>query len=147
MNFLIRKATNDDLQLLAKMNKKLIIDEGSRNPMTEDQLKERMAGWLLGEWEIEIVTSETDVVGYAVYQYRKDEFYPEKKHIYVRQFFIEREFRGKGYGTEALRCLIEQSFPIGVEITIEVLESNPRGHNFWSKFGFTPYCTTMKLTK
>lgn len=44
MEFWIRKATIDDLKLLSQMNKELIEDEGSRNPMTLVQLEDRFLG-------------------------------------------------------------------------------------------------------
>jgi hypothetical protein len=41
-----RFAADDDLDLLAAWNHPLIRDEGHRNPMTPDELRKRMAGWL-----------------------------------------------------------------------------------------------------
>lgn len=46
MDILIRKAAESDAWILAQMNKALIHDEGSRNPMTIQQVEERMRGWL-----------------------------------------------------------------------------------------------------
>jgi GNAT superfamily N-acetyltransferase len=133
--------------MLAQMNKELIQDEGSRNPMFVEQLEERMGGWILGQWEIEIIQNETFDIGYAVYQSRVDDFFPDEKYIYPRQFYIKREHRGNGYGTEALKYLIRHSFPDGAKVTIDVLKSNPRGHNFWSNCGFESYYTNMILSK
>ena len=42
----IRKCTLEDVSLLTKMNKHLIEDEKSTNPMTMDELEERMKGFL-----------------------------------------------------------------------------------------------------
>ena len=47
MSLVVRPANEADLLLLAQMNKRLIEDEGSRNPMSLDQLADRMRGWLL----------------------------------------------------------------------------------------------------
>ncbi len=46
MDLTLRRATEDDLDDLAVMNKQLIEDEGSRNPMNREQLADRMKGWL-----------------------------------------------------------------------------------------------------
>lgn len=43
---MIRRATREDVPVLAQMNWQLIRDEGSDNPMTVDQLAERMTGFL-----------------------------------------------------------------------------------------------------
>ncbi|MVP00830.1 GNAT family N-acetyltransferase [Paenibacillus lutrae] len=147
MGFSVQKTKEADIKFLAQMNKELIQDEGSRNPMSLEQLEERMNGWLFDEWEIEIIQKDTSVIGYAVYHIRKDDFYPDEKYIYLRQFYMRREHRGKGYGTEALKHLIRYSFPYGAKVSIDVLESNARGSNFWKKFGFEPYYTQMKLSK
>jgi len=43
---MLRRATHEDVPQLAQMNWQLIRDEGSDNPMTVDQLAERMTGFL-----------------------------------------------------------------------------------------------------
>lgn len=114
--------------------------------MNLEQLEERMGGWLRGEWLIEIFEKEDHVVvGYAIYQMREDDFDPTDSYVYLRQLFIDLEYRSKGYGSECVKLLISNVFPSGAKIEIDVLQSNPRGHNFWSKVGFEPYCTKMKM--
>ena len=99
MPLLIRSAGEADLPLLAQMNKRLIEDEGSRNPMSIDQLAERMRGWLLSDWEMRLFATNVGVVGYAVYQARRDEYFPDQTIVYLRQFNIEREHaRGRAWG-------------------------------------------------
>ena len=145
MPLLIRSAGEADLPLLAQMNKRLIEDEGSRNPMSIDQLAERMRGWLLSDWEMRLFATNVGVVGYAVYQARRDEYFPDQTIVYLRQFYIERELRGRGLGTAACRALVAEHFPAGCRIVIDVLASNPRGYAFWRHVGFEPYSTTMHL--
>ncbi|MWC28609.1 GNAT family N-acetyltransferase [Paenibacillus sp. MMS18-CY102] len=145
MNIMVRKANNTDLPLLAHMNKELIEDEGSRNPMTVAQLEGRMSGWLHSNWKIEIIQQDETIIGYAIYQLRTDELSPDESYVYLRQFYLLREYRGHGHGTLALNQLIHSSFPPGAKIAIDVLATNPRGHNFWRKFGFAPYYTRMNL--
>jgi GNAT superfamily N-acetyltransferase len=145
MPLLIRPANAADLPLLAQMNKRLIEDEGSRNPMSLDQLADRMQGWLLGDWEVRLFATNEGVVGYAVYQLRRDEYFPNQAIVYLRQFYVEREIRGQGLGTTAFRALAAEHFPAGCRIVIDALASNPRGYDFWRHVGFEPYCTTMHL--
>lgn len=140
----IRRAAESDLPLLAQMNKRLIEDQGSRNPMSVEQLQNRMSGWLKGDWAIEFFENEVSV-GYVVYQIRRDEFFPEQTEVYVRQFFIERDQRGRGLGSAAFKLLRETRFPAGSRITLEVLATNPKGFKFWSRVGFQPYYTMMDL--
>jgi GNAT superfamily N-acetyltransferase len=145
MSLFIRPADDIDLPLLAQMNKRLIEDEGSRNPMSLDQLADRMRGWLLGDWEVKQFATDERIVGYAVYQLRRDEYFPEQTIVYLRQFYIEREMRGQGLGTAAFRALAAEHFLPDSRVVIDVLASNPRGYDFWRHVGFEPYCTTMHL--
>jgi GNAT superfamily N-acetyltransferase len=145
MTLAIRPAAEADLPLLARMNKHLIEDEGSRNPMSLDQLAERMRGWLQGDWAVKLFVAGEIVVGYALYQCRRDEYFPEHTTVYLRQFYIERELRGRGLGSAAVSLLRDGHFPAGSAVIIDALASNPRGDTFWRKVGFAPYCTTMHL--
>jgi GNAT superfamily N-acetyltransferase len=145
MSLLIRPANEADLPLLAQMNKRLIEDEGSRNPMSIDRLADRMRGWLLGDWQVKLFATDAGVVGYAVYQPRRDEYFPDQTIVHLRQFYIERETRGQGLGTAAFRALAAEHFPPDCRVVIDALASNPRGYDFWRHVGFEPYCTTMHL--
>ncbi|MGO4185507.1 N-acetyltransferase family protein [Paenibacillus sp. TAF43_2] len=145
MEFWIRKATIDDLKLLSQMNKELIEDEGSRNPMTLAQLEDRFLGWLSSDWEISLFEKDSAILGYAVYQISADVFYPEESNVYLRQYYIARQQRSHGYGSAVLKQLVRDSFPSGAKVTIDVLASNPRGQQFWTSCGFEPYYTNMQL--
>jgi GNAT superfamily N-acetyltransferase len=127
------------------MNKHLIENEGSRNPMSVDELQQRMRKWLDGEWDVVLFAEQDDVVGYAVYQFRRDAFEPEAVVVYLRQMFIKRDKRSQGLGQRVVKLLMQTRFPPGCIIEIEVLATNPSGARFWQRVGFQPYCTTMKL--
>jgi GNAT superfamily N-acetyltransferase len=112
----LRAATDDDIERLAHMNKQLIEDEGHRNPMTISELVVRLRGWLQSGWNADLfvraIPSEADaIIGYALYQYRRDEFFPERRIVYLRQSLIEREHRSHGLGRTALRQLFATRFP------------------------------------
>lgn len=141
----LRPATTDDLPLLAAMNHRLIKDEGSRNPMTLAQLQERMAGWLAGNWQVSLfVLADSAIVGYAVYETRPDEYRPdEQRYVCLRQFFVEREYRGQGIGRRAFE-LLTATFPPDAPVVLEVLARNPAGRRFWERVGFSDYAVTMK---
>jgi GNAT superfamily N-acetyltransferase len=146
MRLIMRSATEMDVPALAAMNKRLIEDEGSRNPMTMAELRQRMQSWLKGDWQVRLFEGENGgVVGYAVSQPRPDDFFPETKIVYLRQLYVERERRSQGLGRQVLQLLKERELPEGCTFVIDVLATNSRGHHFWSKMGFEPYCTTMHL--
>jgi GNAT superfamily N-acetyltransferase len=143
----LRPATPDDLPLLAEMNRQLIQDEGSRNPMDLAALVERMCAWLGGEYRVILFTRGNAVVGYAVYQMRPDEHLPQERYVYLRQFFVRREARRQGIGRSAFRLLRHECLPAGAPIVLDVLTSNPGGRRFWDALGFRPYCTAMRLAR
>ena len=145
MSLSIRSATAADLPALARMNKRMIEDERNRNPMTLDQLRDRMRGWLGGGWEIVLFVEDEAELGYALYQHRKDEYYPENAEVYVRHFYVERGCRGRGLGTLAFQTLARTRFPVGCTVVLEVLATNPGGDLFWRRAGFELYCATLKL--
>jgi len=127
------------------MNRCLIEDEGSRNPMSIAELQNRMGEWLRGEWRVELFTEGDTAVGYAVYQFRKDIYKPDEVVVYLRQLYIERDKRSRGLGSRAVKLLAQTRFPAGCRIEVDVLASNPRGAKFWAQVGFQPYCTTLWL--
>jgi len=88
-----RLAHEMDIPLLADMNLQLIQDEGSTNSMNLEQLSERMAGFLKREWQAVILLSGEEAIGYALYQERQQPFQPERVEIYIRQYFIVRNYR------------------------------------------------------
>src|SRR5690606_1813350 len=45
-----RYATDEDVKLLAELNRQLIVDEGHHNPMGMPSLERRMRAWLASEY-------------------------------------------------------------------------------------------------
>jgi len=143
-DLILRKAQEADLPLLARMNKHLIEDEGSPNPMDHGQLEGRMRGWLFSDWHIDLICRGPEVIGYAVYRFRPNEYFPDQEEVDLRQYFIRREFRRNGFGLAGIRLLMKQRFKPGQTVIIDVLDGNTPGKNFWAKAGFSPYSITMK---
>jgi GNAT superfamily N-acetyltransferase len=148
MTLFIRDAIENDLAELALLNKQLIEDEGSCNPMNLAQLEERMRGWLKGDWKIKLFYEETVpqyILGYTLYQIRQDEYDPMQQSVYLRQMFVRREKRSQGLGRQVLKQLVKQYMPPEARIEIDVLSSNPSGERFWHSMGFKPYFIQMRL--
>jgi|SRR5579872_5430708 len=144
MTLSIGGATEADVPQLAQMNKRLIEDEGSRNPMSLSKLEQRLLGWLRDGWRADLVLDGEAPIGYTVYQLRRDEHDPTLPEVYVRQFFIERTHRGRGLGTEAFRLLERERFPRPCRVELDVLGGNPRGHTFWQRLGFRTHVIVLE---
>jgi ribosomal protein S18 acetylase RimI-like enzyme len=120
------------------MNKDLIEDEGSHNPMTVTQLEDRMRDWLeSGDYDAILFEYNAAVVAYALFQQK-----PES--IYLRQFFVDRDFRRRGIGQSAIYMLMNDIFPPGLRITLDVLSKNPAGWTFWRRVGFHNFAFTLE---
>lgn len=143
MNVTIRSAAEFDADVISEMNFQLIQDEGSRNSMNLNQLRDRIQGWLRSCWSIDLLLVKEKVIGYAVYKIQSAPFEDTKMEAYIRQFFINRNERGKGYGREGIERLKER-FGNVAAMLIDVLETNPEGRRFWEKVGFVPYYTNMR---
>ena len=132
----IKLCSESDVQKLAEMNKHLIEDEKSNNPMNLSELENRMSGFISNEYNAYFFTENDTVVGYALVRESESE-------TYLRQFYIEREFRRKHLGTDAFKSLRKY---LGKDnITLEVLPWNERGLSFWKSLGFKEAAITMKL--
>lgn len=134
----IKKCTLDDVPQLALLNKQLIEDEKSNNPMSLKELEERMSGFLNTEYNAYFFLVENAVVGYALVKHTCEP-------LYLRQFLIAREYRKKRYGTEAFRLLLEY---LAIDrLDIEVLPWNERGMRFWESCGFKEISRYMRFEK
>lgn len=143
MSVELRKATINDISALAEMNKQLIEDERSRNPLSVNQLQLRMQSWLDGSWSAIMIFKNDDLIGYLLYQHRTDEYYHDQHNIFVRQFFVQRTYRRRGIGREAFEQICQQFFPSNARVVLDVLASNPEALHFWEDIGFSPYATTL----
>lgn len=145
MELELRRATSSDIDRLAEMNKQLIEDEGSMNPMNLDELKQRMYEWLHSSYFADLLISDQEVAGYALYTFRANSYDKNIQEVYLRQYFIGRTFRKQGLGLKGIGLLKEQRFKDMDTIEIDVLEANTAGKSFWVSAGFEPYAINMKL--
>lgn len=135
-----------DSALLANMNRQMIADEGSRNPMSLEELEQRMLSWLASsEWHVVLIEVDGEPAGYCLYTERVDAYFPQRPEIYVRHFFVSRCYRRQGIGTAAFQSLMKTHFPPDARLVLDVLATNPGGLGFWQSLGFKPYCTTLEL--
>jgi len=138
MTLVFRRATDADVALLGQLNHQLIQDEGHRNPMTVTQLQDRMRGWLAGEYTALLFEHDAEVVAYALYREDADS-------IYLRQFFVQRHVRRRGFGRATLHLLRTQVWPTHKRLTVEVLAGNHAAISFYKAAGFRDYSLTLEL--
>lgn len=132
-----RTASESDLPLLAELNQQLIHDEGYANPMSVAELENRMRGWLIRAYTAVMFLNDGNVVGYALY--RNDD-----SGIFLRQFFICRAERRKGFGRAAVDLLLGRIWPDGAVVSLEALCANEAAIAFWRAVGFEDYALTLR---
>ncbi len=133
-----RFSNDSDLDLLAEWNHQLIQDEGHRNPMAVPELRERMKGWLTGEYKAVIFSEEGESVAYALYK-------EDAKEIYLRQLFVKRDRRREGIGRKAMDILRNQLWPKNKRMTVGVLTANRPAVDFWRSMGYKDYSLTLEI--
>ena len=87
--------TQKDVAALAQMNRLLIEDEKAENSMSLPQLEERMRNFLNTGYSAFFFEADGERVGYALVDMIKTP-------LYLRQFFIRRESRRRGYGRNGI---------------------------------------------
>jgi len=131
-------ATEADLDRLAEWNHELMQDEGHRSPLPISELRERMRGWLAGEYKAIVFVQEGTPVSYALYRERPDE-------IHLEHFFVRRDVRRAGCGRRAMMLLRDRIWPPGKRLTLEVLCKNVNGLQFWRAMGYRNYSLTLEI--
>lgn len=138
MNLTWHEASDSDIGLLSDWNHQLIRDERHRNPMTIEQLAERMRNWLKrGEYRA-VLFSTDEPVCHAVFR-------TDAELIHLRQFFVRRDRRRTGVGRAAMSILREQIWPRDVRLTVDVLCHNQGGIAFWRSVGYQDYNLTLEI--
>ena len=117
----------EDVPLLASLNQMLIEDEKAETDLTMTQLEERMADFLQTSYAAFLFYDACGPLGYALCD-------RQQTPVYLRQFFICRDKRRKGYGRQALQ-LLRAHLDIR-ELEIDVYGWNRQGLAFWKAVGF-----------
>jgi len=125
-----------DIPELALMNQMLIEDEKAETSLDLTDLQERMTDFITSDYKAFLFSIENKTIGYALCNFMKTP-------IYLRQFFICRSERRKGYGKKAFQALLDY---INIDkIDIDVYVWNESGVAFWESLGFEKRCYNMRF--
>jgi len=133
----LRYASEEDVGLLAELNRQLIEDERASNSMSVAELSSRMRTWLHGEYRAVIFEHASEPLAYALFR-------PSNEGLYLRQFFVSRAHRRRGVGRRAIELLREQVIPAGQPLSLEVLVQNDDGIAFWRALGFRQHALSFQ---
>ncbi len=133
-----RYAKEEDVPLLADINRQLIEDEWGGGGMSLERLEARMRDWLAeGDYQALLFREDGATVAYSLVSVDEDS-------AFIRHFFVLHEHRGRGVGRRAMEILLRDVVPPTARVTLDVLASNRAGHLFWRSVGFTDYAIRME---
>ena len=131
----IRRATQNDLDLLISMNLQLMSDEQYDRPLEMPAVRTRMQHFISDRnFGAFLFLANDAVAGYAVMEL-------DKTPLYLRHFFIQSEFRRKHIGTSCFKLLLKQLKTDTIDL--DVMVWNTRGFGFWKSLGFSERCISM----
>lgn len=117
-----------DVETLAILNKRLIVDEGFPNPMTVEQLAERMSGWLQAEYHGYLGKVGHYIAAYCLYR-------DDGGNYYLRHLYVDRDFRRQGLATQLLNWMFKNIW-VDKKVRLDVLIHNQNAIAFYQKYGF-----------
>lgn len=120
---------------LGVLNKQLIEDEGHSNPMTSQELAERMRKWLKHGYTCFGIIANKEPIAYALYR-------DDGEYFHLRQLYTARNFRHQGLASRLLEYLQDNIF-VEKPVRLEVLSGNVQALEFYRKRGFDVYCHTL----
>lgn len=106
--FLLRKGTEDDLDILSSLNKRLNDEFYPEVGMTESQLKSRIDVLINTDHDAYLFESGDKAVGYAL-------VLGGSNPLDIRQFYMGQEARGRGYNNLAVLLLKEATKTNSIE--------------------------------
>jgi predicted acetyltransferase len=122
------------------MNQQLIEDEGHRNPMNLSELEMRLRSLLAGDYTATLFEWDGQIAAYGLWR-------DEPDWVYLRQFFVVRDFRRRGIGAQAIRVLTDEVWPAAKRIRVNVLIGNRPALEFWRAVGFVDYLITLEMER
>ncbi len=147
----LREASTEDLDLLVALMREMQVDDPWSCEFTDQHAREAVQNLLrdssLGR--IWMICLGSDVVGYIVLSFDYSLEYGGKCG-WVDEFFVRREHRGKGIGSQALQFFAERSRELGARtVHLGVRRGNP-AIDLYRRAGFKEhdaYVMTKWLTE
>jgi GNAT superfamily N-acetyltransferase len=137
-----RFATNEDCNLIARMNRALIDEGADTGPSDFDTLKKIIHdGMASGAHSVVLFEDENDrPLAYALFRETSDE-------IYLSQFLVVSRARRCGIGRRALELLRSTIWSQDKRLTLEVLSGNRAAQRFWHSMGYRDYAVTLEVPR
>ena len=141
-NILIRKAKKQDIPAINFLTKEMhrFLGKLAGKHFSAKQLKDEEVS--VSELNGIIVADDVKnnkIVGYLSFSQKPEEDEWYGKHIYLYEFAVTKEYRGKGIGEELMKSFIEMCRKRNLNIKIDTLVKNHKTIVFYKRMGFKPF--------
>ncbi len=138
-NMRLVPADKSDHTELSKMYLALRSDEQMDDILTDDQVSEKMLGFISDtKFNVFRIVDDTNTVGYVLVEL-------DREPLYLKHLYVKPEFRRKGCGKFAIQQLL--ALYQRSEIDIEAMIWNENAINFYKKLGFKERTVAMRYRK
>ena len=151
MDYMVRKATLEDLPILLEFEQGLIEAERPMDPHIREGTISyySISNFIKGEdSEVFVAEIENEIVASGYAWIKNDRHYVKhSKQGYLGFMFVPEKHRGNGYNQLVLDALLAWCKERGVyEIRLDVYDVNEPALRAYEKAGFEKYLINMKLT-
>jgi ribosomal protein S18 acetylase RimI-like enzyme len=141
-NILIRQAKKQDIPIINSLTKemhkflgRMVGKEFSDKELKDEEIKvSELKGVLVAE-----DLTKKKVVGYISFSQKTEENEWYGKHLYLYEFGVTKEYRGKGIGEKLMNKVIQVCKKKNLNIKVDTLIKNKKTIEFYRKIGFKPY--------
>ena len=135
----IRKVKEKDNSIVSELIRNVLLEQGGIG--IESLYYDRELNGIFEYYDTPnnsfyVVTFQKEVVGtMGIVKSRHGD--PNKQNCELRKFYLKKEHRGRGYGKEMLRSLLNEAYYIGYDVCIvKVPNTNTAAIRFFQKEGF-----------
>jgi ribosomal protein S18 acetylase RimI-like enzyme len=133
------KANIENTIELVGMYNHLLNNDQSETFLPTDELVSKIHSFITGtSFDCYLINNNNICIGYCVID-------KSKQPIYLRHIFINKEFRGNGFGKETINLLLEMYKTTQLDIKVMAWKENAIG--FYKKMGFEYVYHGIRITK
>lgn len=138
---LYRFADPKDLREVLELNKELLAEQGYGSLLSDAEMKNRLAAWLLEGHKLLLFECDQTLIGYALYLV--NDRGTGEEIVYLRHFIIHLPHRRKGLGRAAMTHLLDSVWPPEAMVCVDTRENNCAAIALWQSVGFKIYSHTF----
>jgi GNAT superfamily N-acetyltransferase len=135
----VRRATHNDVPVLARWEHALAQEENEREALTLPQREARLREWMASAQCIAHVFEQAKApAGFVIWGSHGP------REIFVRQFYVQPSSRRQGVGRAAVATMRANVWPRDARVSLRVLVGSAAYLAFWRACGFSDFSITLE---